>query len=161
MAFSFKNLRITRDNAKDVIYKIVRRTIILFALGLFINQSVDIVNIRIPGVLQRFAISYFVVSMVILFVPKLELKVKRRMSTRDCYLLNRIAIRSIQGDMNDEEGGKRQQYERLIVTGSDPNMGAKVSVFGLPSHLVSTDGLQISFLISINGWPFLASCSCT
>ena len=77
MAFSYKNTEISSQNILPTLFKIARRTIILFGLGLFINKSNDIVNIRIPGVLQRFAISYLVVSLIILFVPKLNLERKK------------------------------------------------------------------------------------
>ena len=49
-------------------FKILRRTIVLFALGLFLNifPSFQLANIRIPGVLQRIAICYFFTSLVVL-----------------------------------------------------------------------------------------------
>jgi len=57
-----------------VLWKVFRRSVILFALGLFINNGFDVANWRIPGVLQRFAIAYFMVSMIIIFVPKIQMK---------------------------------------------------------------------------------------
>jgi len=47
-------------------YKAVRRTGILFALGLFYNNGYDLGYWRIPGVLQYFAFSYFVTSFTVL-----------------------------------------------------------------------------------------------
>ena len=54
--------------AKDLHGKIIRRTLILFALGLFLNgfPFFDISNIRIPGVLQRIAVCYLVATLVFL-----------------------------------------------------------------------------------------------
>ncbi|MFZ0930279.1 MAG: heparan-alpha-glucosaminide N-acetyltransferase domain-containing protein [Syntrophobacteraceae bacterium] len=48
--------------------RLLRRTIILFALGLFINSfpSFQLSNIRIPGVLQRIAVCYFITSLIVL-----------------------------------------------------------------------------------------------
>lgn len=47
----------------QIAYKIIRRTLILFFLGLcIINHSTDFTTMRIPGVLQRFALAYFVVT---------------------------------------------------------------------------------------------------
>jgi len=44
-----------------ICYKAVRRTLILFAIGIFIiNHNTSWSSIRIPGVLQRFSIAYFV-----------------------------------------------------------------------------------------------------
>eukprot|EP01126_Amoeba_proteus_P050435 TRINITY_DN5957_c0_g1_i5.p1 TRINITY_DN5957_c0_g1~~TRINITY_DN5957_c0_g1_i5.p1 ORF type:complete len:480 (-),score=49.36 TRINITY_DN5957_c0_g1_i5:315-1754(-) len=104
MAFSFKSVRVTRENYKEVLYKIVRRTVILFGLGLFINQPRDIVNIRIPGVLQRFAISYFVVSLVVLFVPKWNSRSHVQASVQDL----------------DATDGKKSEYESFFP-GSEAN----------------------------------------
>jgi len=53
-------------------WQIIRRTLILFALGLFLNWMpyFDIANGRIPGVLQRIALCYFFVSWIILFLKR-------------------------------------------------------------------------------------------
>lgn len=71
MAFSFKNIKITdRHSFFDNLFKIVRRTIILMWLGFFSsNRNRVMSDFRFPGVLQRFAISYFVVSIIIVFIP--------------------------------------------------------------------------------------------
>jgi len=66
LAFSGKKER--HVPAKDLYGKIIRRTLILFALGLFLNgfPFFDISTIRIPGVLQRIAICYLVASALFL-----------------------------------------------------------------------------------------------
>ena len=48
--------------------RLLRRTIILFALGLFINMfpAFHLSAIRIPGVLQRIALCYFFASLIVL-----------------------------------------------------------------------------------------------
>jgi predicted acyltransferase len=53
---------------KDLYTKIIRRTLILFALGLFLNglPFFDIDTLRIPGVLQRIAVCYFFAAVVFL-----------------------------------------------------------------------------------------------
>ncbi|HGY56004.1 MAG TPA: DUF5009 domain-containing protein [Caldithrix abyssi] len=56
-----------------VIYKkIVRRTLILFLLGLFLNgfPYYDLSTLRIPGVLQRIAVCYFFSSVIFLHFKK-------------------------------------------------------------------------------------------
>jgi predicted acyltransferase len=52
----------------DLYKKIIRRTIILFALGLFLNgfPFFDFSTLRIPGVLQRIALCYFFASLIFL-----------------------------------------------------------------------------------------------
>jgi hypothetical protein len=47
--------------------KVVQRAMILFGLGLFLNDGNDYKNWRIPGVLQYFGVSYFVTSMTVLY----------------------------------------------------------------------------------------------
>lgn len=44
---------------------------ILFSLGLFMNDGTILQDWRIPGVLQRFAIAYLTVGVILLFVPKI------------------------------------------------------------------------------------------
>lgn len=53
---------------KNLYIKIIKRTIILFLLGLFINTfpNFDLANIRIMGVLQRIAICYLIISIIYL-----------------------------------------------------------------------------------------------
>ena len=48
--------------SKDLWHKIVRRSVILFAIGLFLNASNDLKVYRIPGVLQYFAIANLVIA---------------------------------------------------------------------------------------------------
>jgi predicted acyltransferase len=57
---------------KSILFIVVRRTTILFALGIFLNlfPFFNILQIRIPGVLQRIAICYFLASVIFLYVPR-------------------------------------------------------------------------------------------
>jgi hypothetical protein len=76
-----------------MLYKAVRRSIILFALGLFVNNGYYLETFRVPGyfpfqcihagyifkpsfvgVLQRFAVAYLAISLIIIFVPKWNIK---------------------------------------------------------------------------------------
>jgi heparan-alpha-glucosaminide N-acetyltransferase len=69
MPLSFQALLKNEVTPMQILAKIVRRAIILFALGMFINNGQYILYWRIPGVLQRFAIAYLITGIVILFVP--------------------------------------------------------------------------------------------
>lgn len=55
---------------KKLLLKVVKRTVILFALGLFINwfSTFDLATIRVMGVLQRIALCYFFSSLIFLFL---------------------------------------------------------------------------------------------
>ncbi len=64
MTFSFAKVA---DADRGRLYlKILRRSALLFAIGLFLNvfPFFDIANIRIPGVLQRIAVCYLLASLI-------------------------------------------------------------------------------------------------
>jgi predicted acyltransferase len=53
---------------RDLYIKVIRRSVIIFALGLFLNGFPDfpLAEIRIPGVLQRIAVCYLIASLIFL-----------------------------------------------------------------------------------------------
>lgn len=60
----------------SVIYQITKRSIKLFCLGFILNTLggwIRVERLRVPGVLQRFAISYFVVAVVANLLAKVNL----------------------------------------------------------------------------------------
>lgn len=71
MAIAFNSLLKRRTPRGTMLYKVVRRACILFLLGLGLSNLHDLRNGRIPNVLQRFSISYLVVGLVMLYVPKM------------------------------------------------------------------------------------------
>ena len=56
----------------DMVPKIIRRSLTIFALGIFLNlfPEFDLSNIRIPGVLQRIAIVFFACALLFLYTSK-------------------------------------------------------------------------------------------
>lgn len=68
IGLSFKSLITKQENLnpKKVYLKILKRSIILFVFGLIINSigQNDLKLLRIPGVLQRFAICYLIISIL-------------------------------------------------------------------------------------------------
>lgn len=59
---------------KDILKHVVKRTLLLFLLGLIYNGlfNFDFANQRYAGVLQRIAISYFLVSLIYLYTRKMR-----------------------------------------------------------------------------------------
>ncbi|MDQ1639042.1 MAG: hypothetical protein QOF62_2381 [Pyrinomonadaceae bacterium] len=55
-------------SARDLYLKVVKRSLIIFAIGLFLNgfPYFSISELRIPGVLQRIAVCYFLASIIFL-----------------------------------------------------------------------------------------------
>lgn len=74
MAISLNSFE--RRNAKftEVAWKICRRSVILFALGMFINNGHYLYHWRILGVLQRFGVSYLVVGFATYYIPSKKTK---------------------------------------------------------------------------------------
>ncbi len=58
----------TGDDQYDLLKKVFKRSVIIFALGLFLNgfPYFDLTEIRIPGVLQRIAVCYLIASVIFL-----------------------------------------------------------------------------------------------
>ncbi len=72
-SISFKSLIETytsEQSLKSWWYKVIRRSVILFSLGLFLADGYNYKGWRIPGVLQYFAWSYFVTCSTVLLCIK-------------------------------------------------------------------------------------------
>ena len=67
MALSMKKIHLSPK--LPLLKKIIKRTIILFMLGIIVNNCRELKTLRIMGVLQRFAISYFINSLIVLYLP--------------------------------------------------------------------------------------------
>ncbi|XP_054719973.1 heparan-alpha-glucosaminide N-acetyltransferase-like isoform X1 [Uloborus diversus] len=73
MAFSLRSQLRQKISKKKIFWKILKRSVILFALGIMLNtycsgsKGIDLSKLRIPGVLQRFGICYLIVATVHLF----------------------------------------------------------------------------------------------
>ena len=72
IAFSLRKYVEKNNINKDLYVKIIRRSLILFLLGLFLNGfwNYDFSNIRILGVLQRISLTYLFASIAILKLEK-------------------------------------------------------------------------------------------
>jgi len=68
IVYAFSRRKMAASSKADLYKKIIRRTLILFALGLFLSgfPYYDFSTIRIPGVLQRIAVCYFAASLIYL-----------------------------------------------------------------------------------------------
>ena len=68
VAFSFGGRLETEFNRRSLYIKMIRRTLILFALGIFLGgfPFFDLSTLRIPGVLQRIAVCYLITSVIFL-----------------------------------------------------------------------------------------------
>ncbi|XP_050418946.1 heparan-alpha-glucosaminide N-acetyltransferase [Patella vulgata] len=75
MNFSFKSMHKRQKTSYQIIFKICKRSFILFALGIILNTSwgpVDLETMRIPGVLQRFGVTYLFLALMEFFLGRRE-----------------------------------------------------------------------------------------
>ena len=83
---SQQSLRKKGVRKRSIAFKILNRSLILLALGLFLNSAKNgrsgliFSEWRLPGVLQRFALTYFVVAMVNLLLSPSEEDLETRFS---------------------------------------------------------------------------------
>jgi predicted acyltransferase len=68
ITLAFANRVESGRGTRDLYIKILKRTLIIFAIGLFLNgfPYFGLAEYRIPGVLQRIAVCYFVASIIFL-----------------------------------------------------------------------------------------------
>ena len=68
IALALGNRAETGGSKRDLYLKIIKRTLIIFAIGLFLNAFpyFSLPELRIPGVLQRIAVCYFFASIIFL-----------------------------------------------------------------------------------------------
>jgi predicted acyltransferase len=68
IAYSLDTVKYSTDNQSALVLKIIKRSILLFLLGLVLNiiPDFDFSSLRIPGVLQRIAIVFFVSALLFL-----------------------------------------------------------------------------------------------
>ncbi|GAB1602916.1 heparan-alpha-glucosaminide N-acetyltransferase-like [Argonauta hians] len=71
MAYSFRSMMRKDFKKITIMKKIVWRTLLLFFLGIIVNcissKGIKLQDIRVPGVLQRFAATYFIVAVTHMF----------------------------------------------------------------------------------------------
>lgn len=70
LVFSLARRRASGQDRGDLLWQIVRRTLIIFALGLFLNgfPHYHLDALRISGVLQRIAVCYFFAAILYLYL---------------------------------------------------------------------------------------------
>ncbi len=68
MPFAFARRWMAGASTRDIYKHVARRVALLIALGLVLNALSNVSPLRVPGVLQRIALAYFVASIVVMHV---------------------------------------------------------------------------------------------
>ncbi|HTR80455.1 MAG TPA: DUF5009 domain-containing protein [Bacteroidota bacterium] len=77
LTLSFTARRERGDSRTQLLRQVIRRSIIIFAIGLFLAgfPYFNFSTIRIPGVLQRIAVCYFTASLIVLYTKGLRVQI--------------------------------------------------------------------------------------
>jgi predicted acyltransferase len=105
---------------KKLLTHVVRRTTILFVLGLFINgfPAFDTTTFRIMGVLQRIALCYLFASLVFLFLkPKWRIYLTIAIPIAYWMLMTLIPVPGFGPGVLTENGNLAGYVDRLLLNG--------------------------------------------
>jgi len=122
---------------RDLYLKVVRRTLVIFGLGLFLNgfPYYHLSEIRIPGVLQRIAVCYFFASIIFL-TTKIRTQVIIALALLIVYwlLMTHLAAPGfVAGDLS-KEGSLASFIDRLVF---GPHIWKQGKVYD-PEGILST-----------------------
>jgi predicted acyltransferase len=151
VAIAFSLSKYTKENkpTPKVYWRIVRRSLILFALGLFLNGfwNYDWGTIRVMGVLQRISLAYLVAALIVLKVPR-----KGQWAIAILFLIGYwLAMSFIPvpgyglGNLS-REGNLGAYIDRLIIGTAHLYKGDNFNSQGDPEGLFSTIPAVVSVL---------------
>jgi predicted acyltransferase len=128
----------TAGSKRDLYVKILRRSLIIFALGLFLGgfPSFDLSTIRIPGVLQRIAVCYLVASVIFLNTDwRKQLYVAAALLLGYWALMTLVPVPGFGAGVLDSKEGNLAAYVDRAVFG--PHVWRFAKVYD-PEGLLST-----------------------
>ena len=159
MAFSIsKYLNITKTPASPVYKKgwgglysrIIRRSTLLFILGLFLNGfwNYDWNTIRIMGVLQRISLSYFFAALIVIKLPqKGQVTVAFLLLISYWIAMSFIPVPGYGVGNLTRDGNLGAYIDRLIIGTAHLYKGDKFNSLGDPEGLFSTIPAVVSVLL--------------
>jgi predicted acyltransferase len=107
-------------NRKQLLARVARRTIILFALGLLLNlfSTFDLPALRVMGVLQRIALCYFFASVLFLFLkPKWRVVLTVAIPIVYWLLMALVPVPGYGAGVLTEDGNLAAYVDRLLLNG--------------------------------------------
>ncbi len=105
---------------KQLLTRVARRTIILFALGLLLNlfSTFDLAALRVMGVLQRIALCYFFASVIFLFLkPKWRVVLTVAIPIVYWLLMALVPVPGYGAGVLTEDGNLAAYVDRLLLNG--------------------------------------------
>ncbi|OKH39691.1 DUF5009 domain-containing protein [[Phormidium ambiguum] IAM M-71] len=141
MSFSLAKYANGKQPTASVYRRIIRRSVILFALGLLLNGfwNYDFSSIRIMGVLQRIALVYLCAALAILKLPKKGLWVLTAILLFGYWVaMTLIPVPGYGAGVLTREGNLGAWIDRLIITTAHLYKGDGYNAMGDPEGLFST-----------------------
>ena len=133
-----KRMEAGATSKRDLYIKVVKRSAIIFALGLFLNlfPYFRFATFRIPGVLQRIAVCYFVASLIYLKTRlRTQLAIIAGLLVVYCLLMTFFAAPGFApGDLS-KEGSLASFIDRVVIRGHIWSQGKVYDPEGLLSTL--------------------------
>jgi predicted acyltransferase len=142
--------RVALSKIQNPYWHILRRSLILFALGLLLNGfwSYNFSTIRIMGVLQRISIAYLLASLAVLNLPKKGLWILAGLLLIGYWLaMSFIPVPGYGAGILTREGNFGAYIDRLIIPAAHLYKGDNYNSMGDPEGLLSTLPAVVTVLI--------------
>jgi len=141
--------RVEEGGAKrDLYLKVIKRTLIIFGLGLFLNgfPYFQLSTIRIPGVLQRIAVCYLIASLIFLTTKvRTQLIIGLALLVVYWWLMTRVAAPGYAAGDLTKEGSLASFIDRVVF---GPHIWKQGKVYD-PEGLLSTIPAIVTTLIGV------------
>lgn len=149
MAFSFSKYKEGNKPTPTVYWRIIRRSLILFALGILLNGfwEYNWSSIRLMGVLQRISLTYLIASLIVLNVPrKGQWAIAAFLLVGYWFAMSLIPVPDYGMGNLTRVGNLGAYFDRLIIPTAHLYKGDDFNGMGDPEGLLSTLPAVVSVL---------------
>lgn len=150
IAFSFSKYNEGATPPASVYWRILRRSLILFALGIFLNGfwSYNWEKIRIMGVLQRISVAYLLASLAVLKLPrKGQWALAILLLVGYWIAMTLIPVPGYGANVLTREGNIGAYIDRLIIPMAHLYRGDSYNSLGDPEGIFSTIPAVVTVLL--------------
>ena len=143
---------------RDLYLKIVRRTLIIFALGLVLGgfPNYDFSTMRIPGVLQRIAICYFFSAIIFLNTKwRTQALIAAALLLFYCIIMTQVPVPGFGAGNLEMEGNLAAYFDRKLLAGHTykPLYDPEGILSTIPSIATTLCGVLTGHLLSSKREP--------
>lgn len=156
--FSLGNRIARGESRRKVLLRVVRRSIVLFVLGLFLNgfPYYDLSTLRIMGVLQRIALCYFFASLIFLtFKVRKQAMIAVLISLSYWAIMTLIPVPGYGAGVLGKQGNLASYVDNLLLGRQHLWEGSKT--WGDPEGLLSTIPAVATTLLGVLAGKHLKS----